>query len=193
MAELSSIDVNEVRFLIKRLIKGGYDKKVPVRPSEQEILTSFESSLLVVEHLAKCGDEIQERKSSIQKETEFVQDAILDMCSSLQPMFSISTETADITNLATEFQDLFLSLKTHQQDHDDLDELNQAIDSDEEARLFEELDALMEAQERAEIFKGNVHELMAQSFQKVSRKLVELETAFDLVRISLSSELHNKS
>ncbi len=185
MAELSHIDVNDVRFLIKRLIKGGYDKKIPVRPSEQDILTSFESSLLVVQHLAGCRDEIQEKKSSVQKETVFLQDAILDVCSSLQPIFA-SSETADFANLAIEFQDLFLSLKTNQQDHDDLDELNQAIDSDEEARLFEELDALMEAQERAEMFKGNVHELMAQSFQKVSRRLVELETAYDLVRPSLN-------
>jgi hypothetical protein len=67
-------------------------------------------------------------------------------------------------------------------EHDDLDEINQAIDSDEEAKLFEELDALMDAQERALAFKGNAHQLMAQAFQKVSRRVVELEAAYDLVR-----------
>ena len=47
--------------------------------------------------------------------------------------------------------------------------------------LYSVEDALMEAQERALAFRGNAHQLMAQAFQKVSRRVVELETAYDLV------------
>ena len=179
MATLAEININDVRFLIKRLIKGGYDKKMPVRPSEQEILVAFESSLQVIEHLAMIHQEIHANKEKVQTETNFLQSTILDISSVLTPLMAIP----DIVegNLAKDFQDQFLALKSYQQEHDDMDEVNQAIDSDEEAKLFEELDALMEAQERALAFKGNAHQLMAQAFQKVSKRVVDLETAYDLV------------
>ena len=179
MATLAEININDVRFLIKRLIKGGYDKKMPVRPSEQEILVAFESSLQVIEHLAMIHQEIHANKEKVQTETNFLQRTILDIASVLTPLMAIP----DIVegNLAKDFQDQFLALKSYQQEHDDMDEVNQAIDSDEEAKLFEELDALMEAQERALAFKGNAHQLMAQAFQKVSKRVVDLETAYDLV------------
>ena len=179
MATLAEININDVRFLIKRLIKGGYDKKMPVRPSEQEILVAFESSLQVIEHLAMIHQEIHANKEKVQTETNFLQSTILDIASVLTPLMAIP----DIVegNLAKDFQDQFLALKSYQQEHDDMDEVNQAIDSDEEAKLFEELDALMEAQERALAFKGNAHQLMAQAFQKVSKRVVDLETAYDLV------------
>ena len=179
MATLAEININDVRFLIKRLIKGGYDKKMPVRPSEQEILVAFEGSLQVIEHLAMIRQEIHANKEKVQTETNFLQSTILDISSVLTPLMAIP----DIVegNLAKDFQDQFLALKSYQQEHDDMDEVNQAIDSDEEAKLFEELDALMEAQERALAFKGNAHQLMAQAFQKVSKRVVDLETAYDLV------------
>ena len=105
-------------------------------------------------------------------------------CSSLQPILRISSSESADTNFSSEIEHLFLSLRKNlQQENDDGDDINQAIDSDEETKLFEELDALMEAQERADAFKGNVHQLMAQTFQKVSRRVVELETAYDLVLI----------
>jgi uncharacterized membrane protein YheB (UPF0754 family) len=181
MSELNEIDINDVRFLIKRLIKGGYDRKIPARPSEQDTLTSLESSLLVVEHLARIRDDVHDFKSSVEQQAIFLQDAIIEVCSMLQHVF-LAQETAQ-SNMSKEFEELFSSLRTNQLDHDDVDEMNQAIDSDEEAKLFEELDMLMEAQERADTFRGNVHQLMAQTFQRVSRRLLELETAYDLVSV----------
>ena len=180
MAKLNEINVNDIRMLIKRLIKEGYDKKVPIRPSEQEILTSFESSLLIAQHLGKIREEVDLAKQKVQEEVEFLQSVIVEVCSLLQPI-TMPHESLE-TSLSLEFERLFNSLRAHQpQENDDLDEVNQAIDSDEEAKLFEELDVLMEAQERADTFKGNVHQLMAQTFQKVSRRLVELEASYDLV------------
>ena len=179
MEQLDKIDINDVRFLIKRLIKGGYDKKIPIRPSEQEILSSLESSQLILKHLATVREDVDVAKSSVQLETRFLQEMMLDICSLVQPILNITKAEVD---LSVEYKDLFLSLQSNQHEHDDFDESNQAIDSDEEAKLFEELDALMEAQERAFTFKGNAHQLMAQTFQKVSRRLIELENAYDLVR-----------
>ena len=193
MQELDQIDINDVRFLIKRLIKGGYDKKIPIRPSEQEILTSLEISFSIVDHLALVREGVHAAKLNLQLETAFVQESILDLCSTLNPIFAISKSMDD--DLYAEYNGLFRSgpaiskamgRHSHNQDFDDFDDLYQAIDSDEEAKLFEELDALMEAQERAFLFKGNAHELMAQTFQKVTRRLVELETAYDLVRLRLA-------
>jgi hypothetical protein len=179
MAKLSEINIKDVRHLIKRLIKGGYDKKMPIRPSEQEILTSFETSLLIASHLANIRGEIHSVQEQVQTETTFLQDAVMDICVMIQPILTVQ----DIVegSLSEEFQEQFRSLKTYQLEHDDMDEVNQAIDSDEEAKLFEELDALMDAQERALAFRGNAHQLMAQAFKKVSRRVVELETAYDLV------------
>ena len=48
-------------------------------------------------------------------------------------------------------------------------------------RLFEELDRLVEAQERMETFKGNAHKFMANSVQKAFRGIEDLENAFRLV------------
>ena len=179
MEQLDKIDINDVRFLIKRLIKGGYDKKIPIRPSEQEILSSLESSQLILKHLATVREDVDVAKSSVQLETRFLQEMMLDICSLVQPILNITKAEVD---LSVEYKDLFLSLQSNQHEHDDFDESNQAIDSDEEAKLFEELDALMEAQERAFTFKGNAHQLMSQTFQKVSRRLIELENAYDLLR-----------
>ena len=180
LAALNDIRVDDVRILIKRLIKEGYDKKIPVRPSEQEILTAFESSLLLLVHLGNIREEIENIRQKVHEQTDFLQSVITEVSSNLQPMLHVQENTE--SNFLGGVEDLFATLH-HQPQHetDDLDDLNQAIDSDEEAKLFEELDALMEAQERADAFKGNVHQLMAQTFQKVSRRVVELEAAYDLV------------
>lgn len=180
LAALNDIRVDDVRILIKRLIKEGYDKKIPVRPSEQEILTAFESSLLLLVHLGNIREEIENIRQKVHEQTDFLQSVITEVSSNLQPMLHVQENTE--SNFLDGVEDLFATLH-HQPQHetDDLDDLNQAIDSDEEAKLFEELDALMEAQERADAFKGNVHQLMAQTFQKVSRRVVELEAAYDLV------------
>ena len=193
MEELSSININDVRFLIKRLIKGGYDKKIPIRPSEQELILSLETSHSIVKHLATVREDVDAAKKSIQLDTKFVQESILDLCLTLQPIFEVFKKAEN--SLHTEYQTLLRSLhqtskidgrSIHEHAHDDdFDNSYQAIDSDEEAKLFEELDALMEAQERAFFFKGNAHELMAQTFQKVSRRLVELESAYELVSLQI--------
>ena len=56
------------------------------------------------------------------------------------------------------------------------------IDSDEEARLFDEIDVMMDIQERTEAFRGNSQKFLANSVQCTFRRIFELENAFRLVR-----------
>ena len=181
--------MDDVRKLINHLIEKGYDKKIPQRRSEQEVLISYEVAAKLVLIVENVKSQLDEASSLIERKIDILNCLISDFRFKLQPYMntislpSKSPRRAD--SLGLDFDSIF-----HAFDSIDTDEMVDIsidygqIDSDEEAKLYDELDNLMEAQERAIAFKGNANKFMANAFQKMFLRIQDLEDSFELVRRS---------
>jgi hypothetical protein len=183
----------EVRNLVDHLMAKEYDLREPVRQSEQEILQSWEVSLKIVVRLNETKEKVMEGSSAVQRAVTSVMEMLQNISATVIPYLSQvpMKGSKQGVDLIGEFDNVFKALReAHERlemghvavKGDDGDNQMFAIDSDEETRLFEELDQLMDAQERAQAFRGNAHKFMANSVQKAFRQISELENAFRLVR-----------
>ena len=176
IAQMKSLEITEVHERIEMLLSQGYDKRPPTQRSEEENITCMESSLYLIRtlyHEEKMKSEIlmlREASSRIHNLVLYVDDNFLPYLTSI-PLKQRGK------------QEHFSALLHNCDDDDqiDFDDTNCAIDSEDEDRLFDELDHLIDAQERAEAFRGNAYKFMANSFQRTFLKVVELQDAFALV------------
>jgi hypothetical protein len=192
LAEMKKHTMNEVRCLINTLIEKEYDSKTPVARTEQEILIGREVSSNIMLKLSEAQKQINELLAYIHQDLASLIEMTDIMQNSLIPSLSnipFKAEKSGV-NLINDFDSLLKHLKELyalctedrlENPINDADNQNFAIDSDEEERLYRELDLLMESQERAEAFKGNAHKFMANSVQKAFRAISDLQNSFQLV------------
>ena len=191
--------IHDVRKLIDNLMDKEYDLREPIQMSEKEILLKREVCQNLIVHIHQTQETIQNTLHSIDEKVSVVMDAINFIQSTFVPCLSLVPFKGNKTGaeLTSDFESLFFLLKdtrselneSHFRGLDEMEGHNVAIDSDEEERLFEELDQLTEAQERMEAFKGNAHKFMANSVQKAFRVLEDLETSFRLASNSAKYRL----
>ncbi len=184
MEELEQISIDDVRKLINHLIEKGYDKRIPERRSEQEIKVSYEVSSELVLLTESIKTELIKGSALIEGKTAVLSNLLNDFRSCLQPLLAsvISGSRSRRDSTFADCDGLLEALELGPDKGESfLDDHYGAIDSDEEALLYEELDNLMEAQERALLFKGNTAKFMANSFQKLFLRIQELEDSFGLV------------
>jgi hypothetical protein len=193
IVEMQTHSMLEVRNLVDHLMAKEYDLREPIRQSEQEFLQNWEVSLKLIVLLHESKEKVMEGCHLVQNTVTSVLDILKNIRSLLIPYLGLVPMKGSKLDFISEFDTMYLALT---EEHERLetrhivvkgeDGDNQifAIDSDEETRLFEELDQLMDAQERAQAFKGNAHKFMANSVQKVFRQISELENAFRLVRLT---------
>jgi hypothetical protein len=195
-SEMEKHSMLEVRNLVDHLMAKEYDLREPVRQSEQEILQSWEVSLKIIVRLSETREKVMEGSYAVQHAVTSVLEMLRNISATLIPYLSQvpMKGSKQGSDLISEFDSLFQALtEAHERlemghvtvKGDDADNQMFAIDSDEETRLFEELDQLMDAQERAQAFRGNAHKFMANSVQKAFRQISELENAFRLVKAFL--------
>ena len=193
--EMERINIDDIRKLINKLISYGYDKTVPQRLTEQRLLTNLEASSQLVSLVETTKSELSYACETIDDASDILHATLGMIRSDLQPYLTPAwlpcqvghdphsdTEPLGLS-LLVGLDELFEAIdseKTCTLDDDKVD----WIDSDEEARLYDELDELMEAQERAFAFKGNVTKFMANAFQKCFLRLQEMEDAFKLVIVN---------
>jgi hypothetical protein len=183
--------IDDVRNLVNYLMNQEYDFREPIQLKEYEILQNREICLQIIVRMHKTQDLVHSSLDGINGKIDVVLEAIQFLQNSFIPCISIIPFKSNKTgaDLINDFQSLFVLLndtkseleESHVRGFDEMEAHNVAIDSDEEERLFEELDQLMEAQERMEAFQGNAHKFMANSVQKVFRGIEDLENAFRLV------------
>ena len=181
MSEMKKVKIDDARALITKLISKGYDKSIPVRRSDQDILVSFDASAKLVMTLKDCKISLSEACIGVDSAIENLMCLVECFRSNLEPfVVSVSSKGQDLAE--NEFQGLYHNLQTEADDSDEtLFNEYGCIDSDEEAQLYRELDCLMEAQERAMAFKGDSKKFMANAFQKLFMRIEEMGTAFESV------------
>ena len=202
MDKLKLHSISDVRILIDRLMEKEYDLQEPIQMSEHEILKHKEVSMDIIIRVHRTQEQVQSTLSSINEKLSAVLEALAFMQSSFIPCLSLVPFKGNKSgvDLINDFESLFTLLKdtraelkeSHVRGLDEIEGHNVALDSDEEDKLFEELDQLMEAQERMEAFMGNAHKFMANSVQRAFRLLEDLENSYKIVSLgrSLVSILH---
>ena len=192
MAKMKKISIDDVRMLINHLIGKGYDKKIPERRNEQEILVSNEVSSELVLITENTRLRLEEACVFLDSKCESLRSVLETFKLRLRPYLSTTVakiqgapESAGVRPVLA-FDELFQVLDSDDIIGDDpFEDGCGCIDSDEEAKLYEELDTLLDAQERAFAFKGNNSKFMANAFQKVFLRIQELEHCFELVSVFL--------
>ena len=181
MSKMKAVKIDDARALITKLITKGYDKSIPVRRSDQDILVSFDASAKLVKILKDCKADLLEACSGVDSAIQNLICLVECFRTNLEPfIISVSSKGHDVAE--NEFKGLYNNLQTNDDDSDEpLFNEYGCIDSDEEAQLYYELDCLMEAQERAMAFKGDSKKFMANAFQKLFLRIEEMETAFESV------------
>ena len=192
--QMTGYTMNDVRNVLDRLIQGGQDEREPIALGQQKIFQCREVTMILLKR-------IYSKREITQSTSLYVDECISDIIALVQflhqkfvPLLSLIPFNSSKSGsaLISEFESIFESFMkaestveiSHQHGHfEEGDNQDLAIDSDEEERLFDELDQLMEAQERAEAFRGNAHKFMANSMQRAFRMIEELETGFQTVRV----------
>jgi hypothetical protein len=185
---MKKISIDDVRMLINHLIEKGYDKKIPERRNEQEILVSNEVSSELVLITEYTRTRLEEACRFFESNCESLRSVLKTFKLQLHPCLGTTTtkthgasETPGVRPVFA-FDELFQILESEDRiDDDPFEDCCGCIDSDEEAKLYEELDTLLDAQERAFAFKGNTNKFMANAFQKIFLRIQELEHSFELV------------
>ena len=184
LQDLDKICIDDVRTLINHLIEKGYDKKIPERRSEQDILVVQETSPELVLLTERIRVELLAGSVTTERMTAELTSLLHEFRSRLQPHLIIyfsgrnSQRESSLTNCDAILEALELGVN---REDSFLEDHCFAIDSDEEAQLYDELDDLLEAQERAVSFRGNTNKFIASSFQKLFLRIQELEDSFKLV------------
>ena len=176
--------MNDVRASINRLIERRYDKITPVGFDEQEARISFESSTKVIELIRNTiKPALDDSTENLVQTKMFLRRLIQEFKSSLSPfLVAINSKTSKRgADLNDQFEKLFRSME-HTPDHSCGDEeARGGVDSDEEDRLYEELDQMTEAYDRISAFSGPPEKFMANSFQKAFLNISNLVVGFELV------------
>jgi hypothetical protein len=181
---MKTVSIDDVRKLINHLIGKGYDKKIPERRSEQDILVYGEVSAELVSVIDSAKNLLQDVCKGIDSKSDILNSVINDFRSRLQPYLnSASSKLQKRTESSVgDLDTLLQSLDNVGKNAEDIfDDDCGYLDSDEEAKLYDELDNLMEAQERAYAFKGNANKFMANAFQRIFLRVQDLEDSFHLV------------
>ena len=189
MADMESITMKEVRERVDKLLRQGYDVSAPRRATEAENMALLESGMHLIRTLYR-EDGMDGPIAMVKEISAQLQDLLEYICDNFVPYLAAvplkRPSGKQSQNLQREFSSMLSALRNNvEDDADDVDDMYCAIDSEEEDRLFEELDYLVDAQERAEAFRGNAYKFMANSIQKAFLKVVDLEVAFRMVRSSL--------
>ena len=179
---MKKVQIDDARLLINRLIKKGYDKSIPDRRSDQDIRVSYEASAQLVVMTQKCKSSFHDASDRIENISSDLLSLLKSFRRCLEPFITTVPSKARLEGTLNEFDRLYHNLNLVRIDGESqFDDECGCIDSDEEAQLYEELDNLMEAQERALAFKGDSKKFMANAFQKLFMRIQELEAAFEYV------------
>jgi hypothetical protein len=185
LKQMERYSMTEVRLSINRLIERGYDKLKPIGFDEQVARTCFEASARVIELVKQQIQPQLETNSQLLKQTRSVIKVLIqEFKSSLAPfLVAINSKTSKRGgDLDRQFEGLFKSIGQNslQNVHNDEDAYGD-IDSDEESRLYDEVDQMTEANERLSAFAGPPERFMANSFQKAFLNITQFGAAYDLV------------
>ena len=184
LQEMKNISMGQVRERIDFFLSKGYDKRVPIRTQEQCIVEYHEASTKLIASLGNNPSVLDAESllhNAILKLRDifyFISDTIVPYLSAVplegvKSSFDLKMEVSLLLQIVSD--------EALYEEKDDSDQGYCAYDSEEEARLFDELDLLLETQERAEMFRGNSFKFMANSFQKAFLRISELENAFKKV------------
>ena len=191
LQEMKQLSMSQVRLRIEFLLSKGYDKRVPIRMHEQSMMAHGEASTKLIATLSS-SEKISSAQFLVQSTIVNLRSIFNYLGEELIPYLSaVPLEGVKSGfDLKEEFGLLLKTLSDDSiyQENNDGDLGYCAYDSEEEARLFEELDHLLETQERAEMFNGNSLKFMANSFQKAFLKISELEFVFRKVFKSFISK-----
>ena len=202
MSLLDTISLDDVRDKVDSLLLKQYHKRDPVVKTEQELLCSFESTMELVIRLQKSRSDVDGFVSLLLEHMTYIKQVLSELPVSLVSyLSSIPSRSSKIRNLSSRIS---LALEDLDDSSDvktqsavvDSGFLNSfwEIDSDEEAKLLEDIDVLMDTQERAEAFRGNTQKFLANSVQCTFRRIFELEHAFQLVnQLCLLGDLNHNS
>ncbi len=186
LEDLESIRLEEVRAKVDQLLTNGYNKRESVWKSEEDLLCHFEVSTVLSVKTSETKIIVDEAANRILQHISGIRNILIGLSSTFTPYLSVLPSKNKKIKLLPE------SIKSLLQDMEDCqaissDNVNHIsshfqIDSDEEARLFDEIDIMMDTQERAELFKGNTQRFLANSVECIFRRIFDLENAFRLVR-----------
>ena len=202
MEKIETIAMEDVRQLIRRLIFAGYDCRVPKTHSDQEIHTSHEICFKGIEVASEIRKELGDGASSLRENSMAISNCFQDLRISLLPICEsidahpvnqnrVSVVSHEETQMAVAQKgptkvhlvralcDLERRGRLSAADPYDLaqeaEDVLQPLDSDEEAQLHAELDALVEMQERVEAIGGNQNKYMANIFQLACLQITDIE------------------
>jgi hypothetical protein len=189
MSLLDSINLDDVREKVDGMLLKQYDKRDPVVQSEQELLCYFETGMHFIERLGDTKSSIDEFVSHLLEQMNSIKNVLHELPDSLRYMSNIPSRSSKIQNSTSSLDTILQELKDFAAPTDLSKESSVystsfwEVDSDEEEMLFEEIDILMDTQERAEAFKGDKQKFLANSIQCAFRRILELEHAFQRVGI----------
>ena len=193
--ELESVSLKDVRAKVDQLLSHGYSKRSTVWKSEEELLCEFEIAGVLSAKVCEAKVKLDDAADSILQRISGIKNVMIRFSNEFIPYLSaLPSKSKNISHLQDRINLLLQDLDNCQvsSKEDILDHLSSLfqIDSDEEAQLFDEIDILMDTQERAELFKGNTKQFLANSVDSTFRRIFDLENAFRLVRKKF--ELHSK-
>ena len=196
LQDMDLVTMKEVRERVQHLLRQGYDVTVPKTATEDENMKVFDASLHIVRTMYQ-ENRLEEQIQKIRETNGQLQDLLVYIGDALVPYLAAvplkRVQGKQGANLQAEFANLLVALAASEADHtNDGDDMYCAIDSEEEDRLFEELDYLVDAQERAEAFRGNAYKFMANSFQRVFLKVTDLEIAYRMVSFTRALDVADR-
>jgi hypothetical protein len=186
--ELESISHEDVRAKMDQLLANGYDKKGSIWKSEEELLREFDTSVILAAKVCETKVKLDDAADRVMQHVSGIKNFMINFSNQFIPYLSaLPSKSKKISHLLEGIHVILQNLDNCQVRSNEhvLDHLNSffQIDSDEEAELFEEIDVMMDTQERAESFKGNTQRFLANSVECTFRRIFDLENAYRLVRI----------
>jgi hypothetical protein len=185
--EIESVSLSDIRAKVDQLFSHGYSKRSTVWKSEEELLCEFETSVILSAKVCEAKIKLDDVADGILQRVSGIKNVMISFSNELIPyLSSLPSKSKNISHLQEKINLLLQDLDNSQvkSNEDVLDHLNSLyqIDSDEEAKLFDDIDVMMDTQERAESFKGNTKRFLANSVDSTFRRIFDLENAFRLVR-----------
>ena len=197
LEEVEKISMEEVRRLIRRLIEAGYDRRVPTSQSTQQIHMKHESTVKNVmlaqdlkNELASGTIFLNGQSTCIRKLSRELKSLLTPICEAIDSHPVNQSRRATIIDphigtttrgqLQSELNNLELRVSRIDVagQNEQYEDMPQPLDSDEEAQLHAELDALVEMQERVEAMGGNQNKYMASVFQRACLQITDIEATY---------------
>jgi hypothetical protein len=173
------------------LLAYGYNKQVSVWKSKEEIQCELEASAALAVKVCQTKIKMDESADRILVHVLKIRNILVGISNTFIPYLSSIPskskkpfQASDCMNVFKLFGDVESCQAQVEGNDNVLDYMGShfQLDSDEEAHLFEEIDIMMDTQERAELFKGNTRKFLANSVECTFRRIFDLENAFRLVR-----------